>query len=674
MGRVYSVDLGGAALGCLGAVALLSLMDAPSAIFEISALLFVSAAAFADYAGQRRAQRNCVVSAVILVVVAALNSSTVHGIQPIWAKGHIDTRNNILAELWNPISKVRFSYSQLSDPYIKGPSPHTPVFPKVEAIHLDIDNDADTQMINFKGDLSALSFFRYDVTSLGAELRHGGTAAIIGVGGGRDVLNCAVNGFTRIVGIEVNSTIANVTSKQMDWYSGFSKIPGFELHNDEGRSYLTRSGEHFDLIQASLVDTWAATSAGAMTLSENSLYTVDAWRIFYEHLKPGGVITFSRWYAGSEKSQTYRLYSVAYAMLLQEGVTDPSSHLALIQSGSPDEVTARGQMFGAAVATLLVSNQPFSAHDLESLRAITKDMAFTPVVMPGEVPTVPELRRISESRSLKEMTSLQDQSGYDYSPTFDSSPYFFNAVHIGSLPRFMAHGGNGSNLQATLFLFAFMLAAVILVITTIALPAWMMYRQRAERDAAPIGGIAYFIAIGLGFMCVEMAMIQQLSIFLGHPVYSLVVVLAGLILSTGVGSLVSDRWPTSSAWQCRIPPFAGTLLILLYFAIVLPVMHAYTAALLWERVLISLLLIAPSGFALGFCFPIGLRWVTARGHQHNLPWMWALNGAAGTLGSFVAMLLSMETSIGTCVLTGAALYLVAALVIPWDAPVQHQEA
>jgi hypothetical protein len=171
----------------------------------------------------------------------------------------------------------------------------------------------------------------------------------------------------------------------------------------------------------------------------------------------------------------------------------------------------------------------------------------------------------------------------------------------------------------------------------------------------------------LGFMCVEMAMMQQLSIFLGEPVYSMVVVLFGLILSTGVGSLVSDRWLTRSAWQRRIPPIAGAALVGLYFLLVLPVIHAYIAALLWQRVIICLALITPPGFALGFCFPIGLRWMATLRQEHNLPWMWALNGAAGTLGTFVAMLVSMETSIETCVLTAAAFYLLAGLALPRQA-------
>src|SRR6185503_15511239 len=117
---------------------------------------------------------------------------------------------------------------------------------------------------------------------------------------------------------ELNSAILEMTTRRFASFSGLTQIPGLELHNDEGRSYLTRSGESFDLIQASLVDTYAATSAGAMTLSENSLYTVDAWRIFWRHLKPGGIITFSRWNQGTTRYETPRMVALAWATLLAE--------------------------------------------------------------------------------------------------------------------------------------------------------------------------------------------------------------------------------------------------------------------------------------------------------------------------------------------------------------------
>jgi hypothetical protein len=655
IGRVYFADLAGAAAGCLSSVALLKVVDAPSGIFVISALLFLGAACYASDAGDRSRVRKSWIFGLTMLLVAGLNASTLHGIQPIWSKGKLDLRNHLLAEVWNPISKVRAYRPVTTLAHMWGPSPRAPqVF--MEQLGLNIDNDAGTPIMRFDGNLKPFAYLRYDVTSLGAGLRAGGTAAVIGVGGGRDVINCAVNGFRRIVGIEVNSAIVDLDTRRLDWFSGFSKIPNFELHNDEGRSYLTRSNEKFDLIQASLVDTWAATSAGALTLSENSLYTVDGWQIFDRHLEPGGIITFSRWYGGGESAQTYRMFSVAWAMLLKGGVTDPSRNIALVESEDPSWDKIR-------VATILVSNQPLSPDDLGKIRSVAKEMEFKALFLPGEETAIPQLRTIAATHTLAEMSALRDEDGSDYSPVFDSSPYFFNVVRLWNIPQLLKEGGHASALQPLLFVIAFMLAAFILLVLTIVLPLRRWASRRSGRTPPRAGGIAYFVGIGFGFMLVEMAMMQQLSIFLGHPIYSLIVVLFGLILSTGAGSLISDRLPLGSN-ASRLPALAVTLLLIVYSVAVIPVIHRFIAETLWQRALLCLALVAPCGFFMGFCFPVGLRWMTALDQQENLPWMWALNGAAATLGSFVALVLSMQTSIVTCALAGAGCYLLAAAVLP----------
>jgi SAM-dependent methyltransferase len=650
IGRIYFADLCGAGTGCLGAVVLLEIIDAPSGIFVISSLLFLGAAAYATYSRNHRNSRRCYVGAAVMLILAALNALTPYGIQPIWSKGGIDRRDDIAIEVWNPISKVRVRNIRMTPAPLWGPSPLTPPT-QLETTGLNIDNDAATAMVHFQGDLKPFDVLLYDVTSVGAQMRAGGTAAIIGVGGGRDAVICAINGFRRIVGIEVNSAIVRIDTKRLAWFSGFNRIPGFELHADEGRSYLTRTQEKFDLIQASLVDTWAATSAGAMTLSENSLYTVDAWQVFYRDLKPGGLITFSRWYYGPEVAQTYRLFSVAWAMLLREGVADPSRNIVLISSDK--------------VATILVSNQPFSAQDLRKLHGIVDQKQFTILFVPDEPTQIPELATIAAARTVADLERLRYTADFDYSPTFDSSPYFFNVVRLRNLPRLLRHFLRAPpNFQALFFLFALMMAALVMVIFAIVFPLIWWARRRAVPKAPLAGGITYFIAIGLGFILVEMAMMQQLSIFLGHPIYSLVVVLAGLILATGIGSLVSDRLSLSSSAGSRTPALIVAVALLLYSVAVMPMIHAFIADVLWQRALLSLALVVPCGFLMGFCFPVGLRWLTQMKQEANLPWMWALNGAAATLGSFVAILISMETTITTCVLTGAACYLVAAAVLP----------
>src|SRR6185295_219617 len=218
--------------------------DAPSAVFVISSLLFLSAAAYANFANELGSRKRCYKWAAIMLVVAALNASTIYGIQAIWAKGAIDRRGGILAEKWTPISKVRALHPVSKIPFMWGPSPALPDRP-VEQIFLNIDNDAGTAITRFDGDLNSVWYLRYDVTAIAAQLRRGGTAAVIGVGGERDVLNCAVFFFKQKTAYEINSAIVDLASRRLDHFSGFSKIPGFELHTDEGRSFLTRSGERF---------------------------------------------------------------------------------------------------------------------------------------------------------------------------------------------------------------------------------------------------------------------------------------------------------------------------------------------------------------------------------------------------------------------------------------------
>jgi predicted membrane-bound spermidine synthase len=192
---------------------------------------------------------------------------------------------------------------------------------------------------------------------------------------------------------------------------------------------------------------------------------------------------------------------------------------------------------------------------------------------------------------------------------------------------------------------------------------WPLSHWRSARNLQfpwTSGGIIYFLAIGLGFMLAEVAMIEQQSLLLGHPIYSLSVVLAGLTLSTGVGSLTSERFRMPSWRTCRTLALAASAVVAVYAFAVLPIIHASAALVLWERVTLALALLFPCGFLMGFCFPMGIRTLRAEGYEEALPWMWALNGAASVVAAFLAVLVSMEASTITCALSGAGCYAVAA--------------
>ena len=384
-----------------------------------------------------------------------------------------------------------------------------------EVIYIDIDNDAATGIYRFHGDLKDVDFLRYEVNSMGARLRAGGSAAVIGVGGGRDVLSAALFGFHRIVGIEINKQhCGRHLAAACCGTRASTRSPILSCTIDEGRSYLTRSQEKFDLIQATVVDTWAATAAGAMALTENSLYSLDGWRIFYEHLNPGGVIAFSRWNHKPDFHETTRLFSLAYATLLSEGVKDPETHLAMIRQGE--------------LATLLTSNAPFSPQDLEKIRTTAKDLNYQILYLPGEPLGLEQLQPVLQARTLAGLAALRSADYFDLSPPTDSSPYFFSFVRFHAIRGILRIPGvHWEALLPLLHLAFFMLAALILVILTIVWPARRWRRLRQGSASAPAGAILYFIGIGLGFMLAEMGMMQQLSIFLGQPIYSLAVVLAG---------------------------------------------------------------------------------------------------------------------------------------------------
>lgn len=658
IGRVYFVDLLGAAAGSVGSIALLELLDAPSAMFAISGILFLSVWAFARFEDRRNPSLRFTIFACAMLIAAALNQATPFGFGPIFSKGRIEDRIHLLAEVWNPISRIRAWRVPDGPPRLWGfyfdrsKGPQQPV----TSILLDIDNEAGTPVYKFNGSPKDVDFLAYDVTTVADQLRRGGSTAVIGVGGGRDLMAASLFNFHRIVGIELNAGIYDLATRRFKSFANLDKIQGLEIHQDEGRSYLSRTPEKFDVIQASMVDTWAATSAGAMTLSENSLYTVDAWRIFYRHLNPGGMITFTRWNNEVEKIQTSRLFALAWATLISEGVSNPGNQIALIGSGP--------------VATILVSNQSLSGADLKELRMISNRHGFKIFFSPEQPATDPDLKRVAATRTLADLSHLS--SGMlDFSPVYDSSPFFFNSLKLSrlnsaDLSKLIRNQRWGGNLRALLFLLTFLVATLILLVIAILLPVTRWAEVPLRWDYPVLGGIVYFVAIGLGFMLTEMAMMQQLSLFLGHPIYSLIVVLTGLTLSTGIGSLASERLRLNSNFHGRAPAILSAAMISGYSLSVLPLIHGYAYLSLSYRIAVSLALVVPIGFVLGFCFPIGLRWMKKLRRDDSLPWMWALNGAASVVAGFLAIIVSMEASITISVLMGAGLYLGAAMALPWS--------
>jgi len=668
IGRVYGVDLLGAASGCLGALLLLNFTDGPSAVLWVAAFVAAGALAFSGSGiGKAPDQKPPLHSCLrhhywifaVLVACALINPHTDHGLQPIAVKGKFEFPASHLFRQWNPFSRVVVGQVKRGIPEMWGPSPKMFQEPwSVFQTELNIDGDAATYAYRFTGNLNDVGFLKYDVTNLAYFLSDRERVLVIGVGAGRDILSAALFGRKKITGVEINPIFVQLLTREPDFldFNNVATLPGVQFVLDEGRSWLARSQESFDLIQMSLVDTWAATGAGAFTLSENGLYTVEAWKIFLSRLTPRGVLTVSRWYDASVPDETGRLISLAVATLMEMGIPEPRRHVFLASQGT--------------VANLVLSKSPLSANDVETLERAATEYQHEILMSPRRVPNSDTLLRIVTAVDRKSLNTYTSSLEFDLTPPTDDRPFFFNQLPLSRpfqalayAKTMLARGPQGGgvrqgNLVASITLLVLFFISLIFVTAAIVIPL-----RPALNDvglAVATRGTLYFALIGTGFMMVEIGLLQRMTVFLGHPIYSLSVLLFSLILTTGIGSFLSEKFTLHN--QARITTWAtltGGYLVILPF-VLSELFAAFNDATLIARAAICVLSITPAGLLLGFGFPTGMRLIAAIDPRPT-PWFWGINGAAGVLASIGAIAVSLALGITATLVVGALCYF---LLIP----------
>jgi hypothetical protein len=376
---------------------------------------------------------------------------------------------------------------------------------------------------------------------------------------------------------------------------------------------------------------------------------LEGWRHFLASLAPDGLSTVSRWYAPDNVDETGRLLSLAKATLIDIGVAAPEQHLFLVSIGP--------------LSTLVVGRARLSDRDLAAIREASVRLGFSILVEPGRPAASPALRAIMEAADIAALNALSAQLHQDVSPPTDDRPFFFNQLRITDRQAILRAFESGSgvisgNLAATATLLVIMLLSLVLVVMTIILPVLPSVRQVSP----PLIGLgtAYFVLIGLGFMLVEIGLIQRLSLFLGHPVYGLAIGLFAIILSTGTGAIVSDRLQITRRhhvllWCSGLTTFLALLPFGLPF-----VAASFEPYPIIFRAAATVLLVAPVGFLLGFGFPTGMRLVNAIDSRPT-PWFWSINGAAGVLAASIAVAVNIGFSINVTIWLGAVCYLMTGI-------------
>jgi MFS family permease len=656
--QVYGVDLLGAAAGCVGTIAILNFLDGPSAVVLAGLLAAIGASFFARSASKNEAaalaarrfwRRPVFVSGALLALVL-VNFASPFGLKPLMVKDAFESDWLTRMERWNSFSRIVLHQPVKGSPHLWGPSPLLDKSLTTLQAQLTIDGAAGTMMLHFDPADRSLEFLRYDLVNLAYNLPGIVRAAVIGVGGGRDLVSAYVYGVRDITGVELNRIFIDLHTKHPIYapYSNLLALPGLKLHVDDARSWFAATRESFDLIQMSMIDTWAATGAGAFALSENGLYTLEGWRAFMNRLTENGVLTVSRWYNPGDINESGRMIVLALATMMDRGVAEPRNHVFVARADH--------------IATLVLSKAPLTPDKIKVLRDETERLGFKVLAAPDMVPNSEVLRRILAANDVAGLDQAAGSAFLDLTVPTDNRPFFFNQLRFSDVPQALgrlldgelAEGVMYGNLLASMTLALIFAIALVAVICTIVLP--LAEAAKSAPRGLIIAGTLYFMLIGLGFMFAEISLLQLFSLFLGHPVYSLGVCLSSLILASGLGSLAAGAVPLADGW--RIMVWGGALAS--YLVICqrgLPhLFEATTAQALPVRILISLVVVMPAGFLMGFAFPTGMLLVENVDREPT-PWFWGINGATGVLASVLAVVIGMSFGINVTMFLAGLCYL-----------------
>jgi spermidine synthase len=643
---LYLFDLVGAGLGCVLVVILLNLLGAPAAMIASAFLFGLSGALFRRGAGMGAAAH----WAMVLSVALLLWQLSGRALEPRYNKGRSDTERvgQVLDSWWNSHSSIKV-YAIAGQDDIRV---------------IDIDGSASTGMMRLSG--------RVTPERVKAETGHlklwlgappyailgpRPKVLIIGPGGGREILT-GLHYDAEITAVEINRIIYDLMTEgpYAEWSGHVYSAPGVTAIHDEARSWIRRSDRRFNLIQATLVDTWAATASGAFALSENALYTIEAFEDYWTHLSEDGVVHFTRWQRDPPR-ETLRTLVLMVEVMKRHGITEPDRHIAVLLD--PLGVRDGGEKY----ASMIWSRRPFTEELLGRLQSwvderarLAPDLPVEPCWLPGQEPQDDHSRFLTapdQDRFIAEYP-------FDIRPTTDDRPFFFNTVRVQDVATFRTD--RYLNEQAVVVLMTVLFTVAAIVVLAFVLPFAFLYRRtRRENGPGTPVRLLYFCGLGLGFMLVEIPVLQRFGLYLGHPTYALTTILATLLTATGLGSALAG---TLSGKSAVLGARVGLVLLIAGIAaltwLVPDLLQNTLAEPLEVRILWTVSLLGPLGILMGFPFPLGIRALEPR-RPALVPWAWGMNGATSVLASVLAVALGMYAGFTVALLAGAAAYAVCVI-------------
>jgi len=653
-GKTYAVNLFGSALGCVFAMLAPPYLGAEGTVTFASGLALLGA--LVSLRNGNRFRRGLEASAVVLLVFVCLDLGlrfTGNPGLPVMDlhispyKGYSYAMQHPSAELvfrrWNAFSRVDVVRSSgihsipgLSYRYLEP-------LPGQDGIFVDGDN-----LSALLPEGADMTFSSYLPLALPFELRPDACALVLEPRGGLDVLSALALGVEKVTAVESNPLIVEAAGHVYNH-------PQLEVIAEAGRTYLRReSDQTFDVIVFSLTDSYHPVRSGAYSLGEDYRYTVEAFQDSLARLKSDGLLSVTRWLQ-DPPSEDLRAFALAVTALEGSG------------GNSETQIVA---FRGYNTVTILIKNSYYTQGELNTIRAFASERAFDLVYAPDLRPEetnryniLPEpiyFQTFQELLRTEPRQAFYEAYPFDVRPPTDDHPFFGHYFKWSQAEQVLAElghtwqpfGGAGYFVILALLALAIFLAGMIILLP--------LAIRRPAKDTCPqisiIQPLLYFGFIGLAFLLVEIPLLQRFILYLGNPAYALTAVLFSILLFSAIGSQVSHRV------SHRVALFVLVLIVLIT-PFGLPYIFSQTLGLsLPLRILLTAFILAPIGFLMGIPFPAGIQWLQTLHSdeeervQHQIPWVWATNGAASVISSVLAALLALTLGFTIALAMGALCY------------------
>ena len=672
-GALYRMDLVGAGLGALGMVLLLDVLPLADALRAVSLAGSAAGAAVLLWGRMRGLARGGALVAVLvgLAVAGALPDA--------WLRPHPSPYKGLSLALTAPDARIVAErhgplgwLAAVESPRVPfrhapGLSLMAPVGPP-EQIGLFADGGAPSAITRADADLR---YLEAESAALPYHLVERPRTLVLGAGGGAEVLRALRHGARAVDAVELNPDVRDIVREVLGDETGASwEADNVRTHLADARSFAARTSEKWDLIQIALVDSFSAAAAGVHALDESLLYTVEAFGLFLDRLTEGGVLAVTRWLKLPPRDALKLLWTARVA-LEARGVADPDARLAMIR--------------GWKTTTLAIGARPFDAGQIERLRAFAGAYAFDLVWHPGlAAEDANRYNRLAEPQFHRGAVAIlgPDPEGfaarYKFAlrPATDDRPFFFHTVKWGTLPELLAlraQGGLPLIEWGFVILAATLVQASVAAVVLILLPLLALRTPRGPDPPAATPArwrvVLFFASLGLGFLFVEIAFMQRFAVFLGHPLFAIAVVLAGLLLFAGLGAGAIDRLARlvgRIGGRASPVPVVAAGIVVVGVAYVWLLPWVFEAAQGWPvaaRIAVALALLGPIGFPLGMPFPLGLKALGGRAPA-LVPWAWGINACASVVSASLATFIALHIGFTPVLGCALVLYVLAAALPP----------